>query len=116
MQVFKFSLGVIFGDISGGTSQKDISGNISGGHLREHLGRDISGGTSQGASQKRHLRGDISGGHLRGKGISQGEGDISGGHLMGYLRGSIFRGFRIYTVQFLPDTSTSFSDFPQFVI
>ena len=101
MQVFKFSLGVIFGDISGGTSQKDISGNISGGHLREHLGRDISGGTSQ----KRHLRGS-----------SQGEGDISGGHLMGYLRGSIFRGFRIYTVQFLPDTSTSFSDFPQFVI
>jgi len=63
MQVFKFSLGVIFGDISGGTSQKDISGNISGGHLREHLGRDISGGTSQ----KRHLRGS-----------SQGEGDISG--------------------------------------
>ena len=81
MQVFKFSLGVIFGDISGGTSQKDISGNISGGHLREHLGRDISGGTSQGASQKRHLRGDISGGHLRGKGISQGDisWDISGG-------------------------------------
>ena len=66
MQVFKFSLGVIFGDISGGTSQ----GDVSEGYLREHLR-----GSSQRTSRKGHLRGDISGsisketsqgGHLRG--------------------------------------------------
>jgi len=70
MQVFKFSLGVIFGDISGGTSQ----GDVSEGYLREHLR-----GSSQRTSRKGHLRGDIS------KETSQGV--ISGGR--GYLRGDI---------------------------